>query len=326
MGSSKQVLDVARGFLDRPTYELPGNPRNRVPGITDQGGFYPAAWCDAFCQTCLRAGGVDSGPQTMWVSTTMAYFRGKGRNFVEARHAKPGDLVAFEWGTTAGGYDHIGFVESVRADGLITIEGNIGDRVQRLFRGWNSGFAEFARPEYSETPAPSQPTPQLEIPYVVFRVGSNHPYVRTIQKIVGVAQDGIYGGATANAVRVWQSKLGLVSDGAWGPSTQAATDRLFAFLASTSSAPQQFDPALGGFLADLSAAMKETLSMKAKSRGNAVRILQEILMKKGVPVGGGADGIFGQSTNHAVKFFQGLSGLPQDGVVGPRTWSALTGG
>lgn len=148
MGTSTDALNVARRFLDAGTREVPDGS-NRVAGITDQGGFYPAAWCDAFVITCLRAAGVDSGPHTMWVSNTMSYFRGQGRNFTDPRHAVAGDLVAFEWGTTAGGYDHIGFVEYVGLDGVVTIEGNVGNRVQRLFRGWGSGMAEFARPPYS---------------------------------------------------------------------------------------------------------------------------------------------------------------------------------
>lgn len=320
MGSSTDVLNVARHFLDIGTREVPDGS-NRVAGITDQGGFIPAAWCDAFVQTCLRAAGVDSGPQTMWVSNTIGYFRGQGRAFTEARHAQPGDLVAFEWGTTAGGYDHIGFVESVRPDGLVTIEGNIGNRVQRLFRSWTSGMAEFARPAYTEpAPIPPSVTPPAAISFV-FRIGSTGDYVRKIQQIVGVSQDGVYGSQTANAVRIWQSKLGISADGVWGPGTQAATDRLFEFLGSLSNAPQM-DAGLAAFLNALADATKHIY--KLGSRGDGVKILQTLLIKKGIPVGGNVDGVFGYGTNHAVVTFQSRNGLRPDGVVGPATWAALT--
>ncbi len=35
------------------------------------------------------------------------------------------------------------------------------------------------------------------------------------------------------------------------------------------------------------------------------------------------DGVFGQKTKKAVKQFQALKSLTQDGIVGPRTWNAL---
>ncbi|MEU8874606.1 peptidoglycan-binding domain-containing protein [Streptomyces javensis] len=38
---------------------------------------------------------------------------------------------------------------------------------------------------------------------------------------------------------------------------------------------------------------------------------------------GGADGVYGEHTTRAVKRLQKESGLPPDGVVGPRTWQVL---
>lgn len=319
MGSSTDVLNAARRFLDAGTREDPWGS-NRVRGITDQGGFYPAAWCNAFVLTCLRAGGVAEGPHTMWVSTTMNHFRGQRRNFTEPRQAQPGDLVAFEWGTTAGGYDHIGFVEYLRADGIVTIEGNIGDRVQRIFRGWTSGMAEFARPAYDRAVSiPPSVTPPGTIA-AVYRIGSRGEFVKNIQLVVGAVVDGVYGPNTASAVRIWQSKIGVSSDGVWGPATQAATARLFAYISATAAAPGLSAEATR-FLTALSNASKRVLRMG--DRGEEVRLLQHMLILRGVPVGGGTDGVFGPGTNHAVVAFQGQRRLTQDGIVGPRTWNAL---
>jgi len=155
MPTAEDALAEARHWLDAGTAELPGAPRNRVPGITDWTGAL-GAWCDAFQMRVQVNIGMPVGPGpkgSMWVSTTIGWYAEQGRTFTDPHHAQPGDLVAFEWGSTPGGYDHIGLVEEVRAAGLVTIEGNVGDRVQRLWRPWaTSGFAEFARPAYSAAP------------------------------------------------------------------------------------------------------------------------------------------------------------------------------
>jgi peptidoglycan hydrolase-like protein with peptidoglycan-binding domain len=52
-----------------------------------------------------------------------------------------------------------------------------------------------------------------------------------------------------------------------------------------------------------------------------VRYLQQFLNKKGYPVT--TDGLFGSKTEQAVIKFQQKQHLVVDGIVGPRTWSAL---
>jgi hypothetical protein len=60
------------------------------------------------------------------------------------------------------------------------------------------------------------------------------------------------------------------------------------------------------------------------SRGPAVRALQDGLARLTYLPYSGVDGIFGMQTWHAVVAFQGWSGLSRDGIVGPRTRSALS--
>jgi putative chitinase len=55
--------------------------------------------------------------------------------------------------------------------------------------------------------------------------------------------------------------------------------------------------------------------------GAAVASLQRQLSVLGYPLA--LDGEFGPATEVAVKHFQGASGLPADGIVGLKTWSAL---
>jgi lysozyme len=61
------------------------------------------------------------------------------------------------------------------------------------------------------------------------------------------------------------------------------------------------------------------------SEGEWVVRLQELLSGHGFDPGG-HDGIFGPGTDAAVRAFQQSRGLRDDGVVGPKTWQALTGG
>lgn len=56
--------------------------------------------------------------------------------------------------------------------------------------------------------------------------------------------------------------------------------------------------------------------------GNDVRTAQTALIRAGYAPGR-ADGIFGSNTERAVKQFQRVLGLRQDGIIGPRTWEFL---
>lgn len=178
---------------------------------------------------------------------------------------------------------------------LNEVNKNIGNPVEEM-------------PRIDRTPAPTGD---------IYGIGSTGDKVREIQRLVGVAQDGIYGPITANAVRVWQQNLQIPADGIWGPRTQEATNQFFAWLAS------QDHPAASGeadaFLAALNDAMSQLL--RNGSTGGAVKIAQGLLNAKGYPLV--ADGIFGPLTDGAVRRFQSNNGLQVDGVVGPQTWGAL---
>lgn len=64
------------------------------------------------------------------------------------------------------------------------------------------------------------------------------------------------------------------------------------------------------------------------SKGNDVKVLQELLKGKGYNIGTyGADGDFGNATRNALLLFQKSNatayGLAWDGICGPKTWKAL---
>ena len=117
----------------------------------------------------------------------------------------------------------------------------------------------------------------------------------------GPGVDGKFGLNTMGAVEAFQGDRHLVADGIVGPQTWAA---------------------LSG-LEGVKAASRSTLQLG--SSGSDVVYLQESLVQLGYNLGtGGVDGKFGPATYIAVKAFQGDQGLVVDGIVGPKTWAALS--
>jgi opacity protein-like surface antigen len=119
--------------------------------------------------------------------------------------------------------------------------------------------------------------------------GDRGAAVKTLQHLLGVRADGLFGRGTAKAVKRFQRRHGLGADGVVGP----ATWRLLRRARGRASA-----------------------SGKATSRGASVRLAQRRL-------GIAADGVFGPGTEAAVKAFQRGHGLTADGIVGAATWRAL---
>jgi hypothetical protein len=125
--------------------------------------WYPlsrgTAWCMAFQSMALTECGIPI--RYAWVSACFDDYRRQGRNSTDIRTAQPGDLVAFEWGSTPGGYDHVAMIIGLTDSGAWTRNGNVsGSKVADLWFPFDGGgMAEIARPPY-ETPIPPTPTPE----------------------------------------------------------------------------------------------------------------------------------------------------------------------
>lgn len=63
-------------------------------------------------------------------------------------------------------------------------------------------------------------------------------------------------------------------------------------------------------------------TLRRGDTGSDVRTLQTALTRAGYDPGA-INGVFGAQTERAVMQFQRVLGLPQDGIVGPRTWAFL---
>ncbi len=112
--------------------------------------------------------------------------------------------------------------------------------------------------------------------------------------------DGRFGPMTEAGVEAFQASFGLVVDGVVGRSTRTA-------------------------LAGLMHPDDTGAVLSAGSRGSSVRVLQMNLNERGFDAGP-TDGIFGPLTLRAVLSFQKYAKLWVDGLVGPRTRSALAMG
>ncbi|MEG4515566.1 MULTISPECIES: peptidoglycan-binding protein [unclassified Microcoleus] len=110
------------------------------------------------------------------------------------------------------------------------------------------------------------------------------------------AIDGIFGVYVENAVKGYQHRVFLAEDGIVGSLT---------WQALYSGAPVNMPTLMIG------------------SSGNAVKIVQNVLKLNGYYFGF-VDGYFGVMTKVATIQFQTIKGLPADGIVGPRTWHALS--
>lgn len=116
--------------------------------------------------------------------------------------------------------------------------------------------------------------------------------------------DGTFGRSTERGVQLVQRVNGLPETGV----VDAATARVLGVAGSASSPPA---PAPAGTV------------LQVGSKGAAVTRIQQLLIKAGVNVVGGADGVFGPQTRRAVRTFQGNHGIAQTGAVDAATDAAL---
>ena len=121
--------------------------------------------------------------------------------------------------------------------------------------------------------------------------------------------DGIYGAATETAVKAFQTAKGLNATG----QVDAATAAILTNAASSIS-----------FAAPPATPSASSPVLQRGARGDAVKALQEQLIKVGFRPNGGADGIFGAATASALQRFQQSVGLPATGIYDQATATALT--
>jgi len=115
--------------------------------------------------------------------------------------------------------------------------------------------------------------------------------------------DGIFGPATEAALKNYQRRKGLPATGR----VDGATARALG-LGGGGSRPSTGTRYVG---------------LKLGSRGPAVKAVQQAIMRSGIRLFGGADGVFGMATQSALMLFQRNRGIPASGVVDAATARAL---
>jgi peptidoglycan hydrolase-like protein with peptidoglycan-binding domain len=145
------------------------------------------------------------------------------------------------------------------------------------------------------------PVPEVALKgWPVLRQGSNSTWpkvtVRSLQYLLDahgakLPADGIFGAKTTAAVAAFQRAHRLTADGVVGAQTWGAL----------------------------------IVTVKLGSTGYAVRAVQDQIDYRAAKyhVSVAVDGIFGPTTQLAVRAFQAAGGVAADGIVGPVTWQAL---
>lgn len=161
-------------------------------------------------------------------------------------------------------------------------------------------------------------------------MGDRGPDVKELQKKLNqigytLAVDGIFGKATDEAVRQFQTSVGISVDGQAGKNTMAKLQETIAAM------QPQHDPWVWSLQDELNrmynAGLEEDGIPGSKTlaacpllcegaRGNIVKLIQQ-------RVGAADDGIWGPKTTTAVKAYQTTHGLKVDGIIGPLTWKAI---
>lgn len=147
------------------------------------------------------------------------------------------------------------------------------------------------------------------------RIARNYPMIPEITNT-----NGVYGRDTENAVKAFQRIFNLTDDGIVGEATWYKIKRVYNAVKRLSELYSE-----GITISEVQRQYENPLSVG--SIGVAVRVIQYFLSFLGYfnnelsPIT--VDGIFGTSTENAVREFQQWAGLPVTGIVDPRTWNTI---
>lgn len=149
----------------------------------------------------------------------------------------------------------------------------------------------------------------------LMRIRQNYPAIPLIPTI-----DGIFGSSTDSAVRSFQEIFDLAVDGIVGKSTWYRISYIYSSVAKLAET-------IGEGVSDVFSEEIPDVTISTGDTGNYVLLLQSLIdyisvFYPSVP-SVTKDGIFGRSTEDAVRQFQSAFGLTSTGTVTPLVWNAL---
>lgn len=230
-------------------------------------------------------------------------------------------------------YGAVSPTPSPEAAPLATASGEMSGQ----WESWGGGGSATAAPAGAGTSAPTGTTWQTSTEdynagYPVLRVGSTGNDVYDMQerlKELGYytgALDGKFASGTQDAVMAFQTANGLTADGVAGRATQ---DKLYSASAqkkvisvSSGSGSSSGSSSSGSSSSSNGSSSSGSGVLKNGSSGLEVRKVQVRLAELGY-YNGGADGIYGSTTEAAVKAFQRNNNLTGDGQAGSATQGKL---
>ena len=158
------------------------------------------------------------------------------------------------------------------------------------------------------------------------KFGESGPAVVAVQNAIIRNGFTLRGGATGNfdartrtVLRTFQRVVGLKVTGV----VDAATTRALKLSAAPQEAPATPAPVATPVAAQPSSGPFITKLPKRGSGSKSVVIVQKALIAAGVPVSGGADGIFGAGTTRAISAFQKAKNIKATGRLDQQTAIAL---
>lgn len=150
-----------------------------------------------------------------------------------------------------------------------------------------------------------------ELQYFLAFIGNFNDYIPRMRI------DGVFGPATENAVRAFQSAYGFEPTGSVTPPLWDAIYSAYTGIVST----------IDSALLPQEVALYPGIPQRLGSDGESVRALQEYLNYisrtfNEIPTVT-PDGVFGSATENAVREYQRVFGLPVSGIVGSVTWNSV---
>lgn len=147
------------------------------------------------------------------------------------------------------------------------------------------------------------------------RVSQNYPAIPKISPV-----DGVFGKSTEDAVKTFQRIFNLEPDGMVGSKTWYQLTYLYVAVKRLAELQSE-----GIRYTDIALQFPEVIG--PGDTGEYVKVIQYYLAVIGYFVSSvpmiAVDGVYGKATEDAVKAFQALAGLPQDGIVGQQTWNMM---